>query len=186
MEAEQLESLRYPIGRFELPEVPGMELTEEAIAVIASFPNDLEMAVSVLNDEQLDTPYRPGGWTVRQVVHHVADSHTNAYIRFKWGLTEDVPHIRTYMEDRWAMLADVNGASISPSLNMLHALHAKWVFTLKNINPEQWGRTLFHPGFNKEISLAQLVCQYSWHCRHHLAHVTQLLDRKGWSVMVEE
>ncbi|THD65821.1 putative metal-dependent hydrolase [Robertkochia marina] len=180
MEDQQLEELKYPIGRFALPEAPGKEEIQAAIAVIEVFPSNLEKTVKSLTDEQLDTPYRPGGWTIRQVVHHVADSHTNAYIRFKWGLTEDTPRIRTYKEDRWATLADVDGTPVEPSMTMLRALHAKWVLALKHLNPEQWKRSIFHPGFDKEITLAQLVCQYSWHSRHHLAHVNHLLARKGW------
>lgn len=181
MEEYQLEQLRYPIGRFILPDAPDGNLVKASIEVIEAFPGEIQQCIGALSAEQLDTPYRPEGWTIRQVVHHVVDSHTNAYIRFKWGLTEDVPAIRTYREERWATLADVDGTPLAPSLAMLEALHAKWVLALNKINPEQWRRTIFHPGFNTEISLAQLVCQYSWHCRHHLGHINGLIERKGWT-----
>lgn len=180
MEKEQLEKLQYPIGRFALPMAPGPLQIEKSIARITAFPELLRKEVGSLDNQQLDTVYRPGGWTVRQVIHHVADSHMNGYIRFKWGLTEDLPHIKTYREELWAILPDVMGAPVAISLNLLDALHEKWGWTLKSLNPEQWQRSIFHPGLGKEVTLSQLVCQYAWHCNHHLAHITGLKDRENW------
>ncbi|MBL7472584.1 YfiT family bacillithiol transferase [Robertkochia sediminum] len=181
MEEKQLEGLKYPIGRFSLPETPDQEAIAHSIAIIEGFPTLLGNAVVHLYTSQLETPYRQGGWTVKQLIHHIADSHTNAYVRFKWGLTEDRPQIKVYKQDGWAGLADGKDAPVELSLNMLTALHEKWVYLLKGITPTQWERAIFHPGFGKEISLAQLVCQYAWHCDHHLAHITNLIEREGWS-----
>ena len=180
MEKEQLELLRYPVGRFEFPVDPTSGEISSSVAVIASFPERIAQEVAALSDSRLDTPYRPEGWTLRQVVHHVADSHMNAYIRFKWTLTETTPEIKTYKEEQWARLPDVDGTPVELSLSLLRALHRKWELLLISLDPGQWERTLFHPGFNREITLAQLVCQYSWHCRHHLAHITSLKMRMGW------
>ncbi|WP_224489503.1 YfiT family bacillithiol transferase [Robertkochia flava] len=180
MEKQELELLRYPIGRFVLPGKPSLEDVEKSISIIKAFPELLKGEVEGLDDAQLDTPYRPEGWTLRQVVHHVADSHMNAYIRFKWTLTEDTPEIKTYREGEWAKLPDVNGTPIEMSMSLLEALHRKWVYLLKALNPGQWQLVLYHPGFGKEIILSQLVCQYSWHCMHHLGHIRSLKESNNW------
>lgn len=180
MEEEQLEGLRYPIGRFALPDAPGIAEIRESTATIEEFPARLEKALAALSDVQRDTPYRPGGWTVRQLVHHICDSHTNAYVRFKWGLTEECPKIKVYDQVGWAGLADAKEGPVTLSLNMLTALHEKWTYLLKGMTDAQWQRCIFHPGFGKEVSLSQLACQYAWHCDHHLAHITSLFEREGW------
>ncbi|HEU0014158.1 MAG TPA: bacillithiol transferase BstA [Longimicrobium sp.] len=173
------EDPRYPIGRFDL----GGEYTdarrEEAIGHIAACPHELRAAVQGLKDEQLDTPYREGGWTVRQVIHHVPDSHMNAFIRFKWGLTEDSPPIKTYDEAAWAELGDVPGTPVDVSLALLDNLHARWTVLLRSLTGEQWQRTIQHPEWGR-IRLEQLLGLYSWHSRHHVAHVVALRERMGW------
>jgi hypothetical protein len=167
---------RYPIGKFE----PGPVRLEQWIGEIAAAPEELRKATRGLADEQLDTPYRPGGWTVRQVVHHVPDSHMNAYMRYRLALTEDEPIIKTYDEARWAELPDARTAPIEPSLVLLDALHERWVALLRSLSPEQWLRRFRHP--EREVgSLAQDAGLYAWHGRHHVAHITELRNRMGWS-----
>jgi len=172
------DDLRYPIGRLVRPESLSPEERKKAIATIAATPGKLRAAVEGLSDAQLDTPYRPGGWTVRQVVHHVPDSHANAYVRFKLALTEDEPTIRPYLEDRWAKLPDSAGP-IEVSLDLLERLHERWVGVLAAITPEEWARTYRHPesGVHK---LDALLATYAWHGPHHVAHITSLRQRHGW------
>ncbi len=174
-----LEVLKYPVGRFELsgslPEGGRAVLVESLMTV----PERLVRAVEDLSREQLDTPYREGGWTVRQLVHHVPESHMNAYIRFKWGLTEDSPVIKTYHEDRWADLAEVRSAPITLSLNLLAALHARWDRLLRSMADSDFSRTIQHPEWGT-MDLTTLLRQYEWHGRHHVAHVTRLRERRGW------
>jgi hypothetical protein len=134
-----------------------------------------------LTEAQFDTPYRPGGWTVRQVVHHVPDSHLNAYLRFKLALTEENPTIKPYEEARWAELPDTAGTQIGVSLVMLEALHRRWVNLLRSMSEEQWGRTYFHPDQNKSLRLDGVLAMYSWHGKHHTAHITGLRERMGWT-----
>jgi hypothetical protein len=173
------DDLKYPIGRPELKP----ELTEDeradAIAHIEACPAALRQALAGLRDEQLDTPYRPGGWTVRQVAHHVPDSHMNAYIRFKWALTEDEPAIKAYHEDRWAQLADSGITSIEVSLSLLESLHRRWVDLLRSMPAEDFQRALIHPE-NGRRTLDQMLQTYAWHSAHHVAHVTSLRERMGW------
>ncbi len=179
-ETPDMETLRYPVGRFE----PGPHLDprarERAMENIAATPANLRRAVAGLTPEQLNTPYRPDGWTIRQVVHHVPDSHLNGYMRFKLGLTEEVPTIRTYEEAAWAELPDSFMEDIEVSLALLESLHERWVVLLEALTPEDWHRTVFHPEMNAEISLDALLQLYDWHGRHHVAHITGLRDRKGW------
>ena len=151
------------------------------LAQIEALPRELRDAVAGLSDEQLDTPYRPGGWTLRQVVHHVPDSHLNSYVRFKWALTEDEPAIKTYDEARWADLADYRDLPIEASLEFLELLHRKWVVLLRSLTPEQWSRRFVHPEWGR-IDLATTAGTYAWHGRHHLAHITTTAERFGWSV----
>ena len=174
-----LEQLRYPIGPFQTPEVIDQVLLDQWIATIETFPADLTRLVSPLSDEQLDTPYRPGGWTVRQLIHHVGDSHVNSYVRFKWTLTEDKPVIKAYFEDRWAELPD-SKAAIMPALNFLEALHRKWTILLRSLNEAELNRCFVHPETGAEVTLKKNIGLYDWHCRHHLAHISGLLDREGW------
>ena len=174
-----MEDLRYPIGRFE-PRPFTVAQLEEWILDIKYLPNLLENAVLNLDEHQLETPYRPDGWTVKQVVHHVADSHMNAYIRFKLGLTEINPVIKPYDEAAWALLSDTNNLPINLSLTLLFALHTRWVEVLKHISKAEWDRTVYHPEQKKEITLWNLLGLYSWHGRHHTMHITNLRERNNW------
>jgi uncharacterized damage-inducible protein DinB len=173
------EDLRYPIGRFRRPDRLTPDERRDAIEAIANLPAELRAAVEGLSPEQLDTPYRPGGWTVRQVVHHVPDSHVNAYVRFKLALTEDEPTIRTYQEARWAELPEARTAAPRVSLALLEAVHARWVAALASVGPEVWERTLVHPDSGR-MTVDGLLALYVWHGRHHTAHVTSLRRRMGW------
>jgi len=170
--------LRYPIGNFDRVETLTPDQRREHIQAIADAPARLAAAVSGLKPEQLDTPYRPGGWTVRQVAHHVPDSHMNAYIRFKLALTEDEPTIKPYMEDRWAELAD-SKAPIEPSLALLENLHKRWVLLLRSLTPAEFARKLRHPELGL-LTLDQTLAIYGWHGCHHVAHITSLRERNGW------
>jgi hypothetical protein len=170
--------LRYPIGNFDRVESLTPDQRGEHIEAIAAAPARLSVAVSGLKPEQLDTPYRPGGWTVRQVAHHVPDSHMNAYIRFKLALTEDEPTIKPYREDRWAELADAK-APIEPSLALLENLHKRWVLLLRSLTPRDWARKMRHPELGV-LTLDQTLAIYGWHGRHHVAHITSLRERNGW------
>ena len=171
--------LRYPIGKFERPESLTDDQRRAYITHIEEAPAKMRAAVAGLNDQQLDTPYRPGGWTVRQLVHHVPDSHMNAFIRFKLALTEDIPTIKPYLEARWAELADAK-SPIAPSLDLLDALHKRWVVLLRSLAPADWQREYLHPEHNRKMSLDQTLALYSWHGRHHVAHITALRERNSW------
>lgn len=173
------QDLRYPIGKF----VRGEALTDvqrpALIQQIADAPAHLRAAVKGLTEPQLDTPYRPGGWTVRQVVHHVPDSHLNSYIRFKLAVTEQEPTIRPYEEKIWAELHDARTAPIEISLQLLETLHKRWVIFLQSLTPVDFGRTLNHPE-NGRMNVDDLLRLYAWHGRHHVAHITSLRQRLGW------
>jgi len=180
METATEEDLRYPTGDLVYPERPFTpEERRAGIATIAATPARLRAAVAGLSEAQLDTPYRPGGWTVRQVVHHVPDSHANAYIRFKLALTEDEPTIRPYAEGDWAELPEARTGPLSLSLNLLDALHERWVRMLEALTSEQWARTYRHPESGVH-SLDGLLAVYAWHGPHHVAHITSLRRRQGW------
>ena len=171
--------LRYPVGQFKL-EAPYSDAQRAAmIQDIADLPAKLRDAVTGLDDHQLETPYRDGGWTVRQTVHHVADSHVNSYIRFRFAATEDNPTIMPYPESVWAELPDAKHAPVDVSLKILEGLHYRWVVLLKSFKPEDWNRTLLHPERGK-LDLNTNLALYSWHCKHHVAHITELRKRKGW------
>jgi uncharacterized damage-inducible protein DinB len=170
---------RYPVGPFELPTNFSDADRRSRITDIESLPRKMRDAVKDLSQAQLDTPYREGGWTVRQVVHHVPDSHMNAYCRWKLALTEDVPTIKPYDQAEWAKLPD-SAMATDVSLNLLESVHSRWVTILKAMRPEQWGREFIHPEKGKKMTLDQLLALYSWHSRHHLAHITELKKRKGW------
>jgi uncharacterized damage-inducible protein DinB len=170
--------LRYPIGRFQRRDSVSESERRALLGAIAEAPAKLCAAVAGLGEQQLDTPYRPGGWTVRQVVHHVPDSHMNAFVRFKLALTEDEPTIKTYDEARWAELADAK-APIEPSLALLDNLHKRWIVLLSSLAPSDWPRTLRHPELGV-LTLDGIVQLYAWHGRHHVAHITALRERNGW------
>ena len=174
-----MSDLRYPIGPFKRSGAPTDEEVQQAINHIAEAPAYLRRAVQSLTNEQLNTPYRPGGWTVRQVVHHVPDSHLNSYCRFKLALTEDEPTIKAYHEDRWAELEDSRVTPVEVSLDILEALHTRWVTLLRSMAPSEFERTFRHPELGA-VTLAQNACLYSWHGRHHAAHITALRERMGW------
>lgn len=169
---------RYPIGKFQ-PVEYSEQHREEWLRDILFLPRQLEMAILNLDEAQLDTPYREGGWSVRQLIHHVADSHMNAYIRFKLALTEDNPTIKPYDEAKWAELSD-SKLAINISLTLLHALHNRWYDLLKHMGPEDFNRTVYHPEHKKEQSLWFLLGLYAWHGYHHTKHITVLREKMGW------
>ena len=170
---------RYPIGDFEMPASVTPALRQEAIHKIAETPAKFRAAVKGLSEPQLDTPYRGGGWTVRQVVHHMPDSHMNAYVRFKLALTESVPTIKPYAEDKWAELADSRSTPIETSLVLLESLHSRWVLLLRSLKPEDFSRKLVHPD-RGERNIDWLLFVYGWHGPHHTAHITELRKAKDW------
>ncbi|HUX33737.1 MAG TPA: putative metal-dependent hydrolase [Gemmatimonadaceae bacterium] len=175
------QDLRYPIGRFQRPAAVTAAERAAFIEAIAATPAALREAVRGLDDAQLDTPYRPDGWTVRQVVHHLADSHLNAYARLKLALTEMEPTIKPYDEAKWAALPDSRSPLVAESLALLDALHARWVFLLRAMTPADFGRTLVHPEHpGSPMTLDVLLAIYAWHGRHHVAHITALRERIGW------
>ena len=171
--------LRYPVGRFKFPEVVRSDDRVKFIDQIVEAPAKLRAVVAALSDQQLDTPYRPGGWTVRQVVHHVPDSHLNSYVRFRLALTEAEPAIKAYHEDRWAELPDARTAPVEISLALLESLHRRWVTLLRSLNEQDWKRTFRHPELGL-LSLEKNAALYSWHGRHHVAHIAGLRERMGW------
>jgi hypothetical protein len=171
--------LRYPIGPFHYDGPLADEPRQHLIEQIEAAPARLRAAVEGLSPQQLETPYRPGGWTVRQVVHHLPDSHLNGYIRFRLALTEDEPTIKPYHEERWAALHDARQAPIDSSLVLLEALHQRWVLLLRALTAPDWARTFIHPEFGA-VSLDMHVSTYAWHGRHHVAHITSLRERMGW------
>jgi len=170
---------RYPLGKYE-PQPFSEKQKLQWLNDIRVLPNALEGSIQNLDEAQLNTPYREGGWRVTQLVHHVADSHINAYCRFKLGLTEDNPAIRPYEEKLWAELNDVEAIPINVSLTLLHALHARWYAAIKDLREEDWNRTVLHPEHNKTMTLWHLLGMYSWHGKHHVAHVTELRGNRGW------
>jgi len=173
------EDLRYPIGKY-VAQPFSNERKEQWLLDLKFLPDEMEIAIQNLDATQLHTPYREGGWTVTQLVHHVADSHINAYVRFKLGLTEHNPPIKPYEEKDWVKLNDVETVPINVSLTLLHALHQRWVATIKDISEEQWERTVFHPEHKRELSLWYLLGMYAWHGKHHVKHITGLRERNGW------
>ena len=176
---DNLEKLKYPIGQFQFQGSPGRETVEEWIQEIGELPQNLRNAVDELSEEQLDTQYRPQGWTVRQVVHHIGDSHLNSYIRFKWALTEERPVIKAYYEDRWAELPDYTFLSIADSLDFIEILHRKWVILLRALSEKQLEREFIHPDTGEAITLRRNIGIYAWHGRHHVAHITCLREKKN-------
>jgi hypothetical protein len=176
---KDLEQLKYPIGKFKSEpctedEYPGL------IENLAALPGKIRDAVNGLNDVQLDTPYRDGGWTLRQVVHHLPDSHMNAYIRFKLALTEDNPTIRIYHEDRWAECEEAHYGAVHDSLDLLDSLHRRWTAFLRTFKNSDFSRTYYHPEHKKNFVLAEVLAMYVWHGEHHLAHITETRKARGW------
>jgi len=171
--------LRFPIGKFHFDGPLTQEQQKSALEDIANTPANLRAAISGLSQQQIETPYRPEGWTVRQVVHHVPDSHMNAYVRFKLALTEEDPTIKPYAEDRWAQLADTKGTPLEVSLTLLDSLHDRWVRLLRSLTPADWKRSFRHPELGA-MTLERTLALYSWHGRHHVAHITALRSREGW------
>jgi len=171
--------LRYPVGPFEFAGTLSDEQRQDLIDQIAAAPAKMRAAVEGLSDEQLNTPYRPEGWTVRQVVHHVPDSHLNSYIRFKLALTEEHPTIKAYDENVWANLDDARSAPINVSLDLLEALHLRWVLFLRSLKGGDFQRTFNHSEIGS-VSVDKNIALYAWHGRHHVAHITSLRERMGW------
>ena len=180
MEASESDSLRYPIGKFQKPNSITQEHIWDWIRQLDELPDRFKEITARLSEQQLETPYRPGGWTVRQLIHHVADSHHNSYIRFKWALTEDTPVIKPYFEKEWANLFDSRSAPIELSLNHLKAVHAKLVYLLKGLSHADLKRTFQHPDDEDTTTLEENIGRYAWHGNHHFTHIERLLLREGW------
>jgi hypothetical protein len=173
------EDLRYPIGNFSFPKSVTPDQLRIWIHEIEAHPAAFRQAVQGLSDAQLDTPYRPDGWTVRQVAHHLPDSHMNAYVRYKLALTEDEPTIRPYDQERWAELPDANSGPIEPSLVLLEQLHTRWIRLLRALEPTDFDRRFKHPEIGV-LTVGALTALYAWHGKHHTAHVTELRQRMAW------
>jgi len=173
-------TVQYPIGKVQFVEYSEKE-KEARLADILFLPKMLEYAVLNLNEAQLQTPYREGGWTVNQLVHHVADSHMNAFIRCKLALTEENPTIKPYDQDAWVSREDVSQVPMNISITLLHALHHRWYELLKSLTEQEWKRTVYHPEQQREISIWNILLIYAWHGKHHAAHVTNLREEKGWN-----
>jgi hypothetical protein len=180
MTPEALENLKFPIGKYRKVESLSSEIIQDYILDIAAFPARLRQEVAHLDEAQLDTPYRPEGWTIRQVVHHCADSHINSVIRFKLALTEENPTIKPYHEERWAELADGKAMPIEPSLIILQGLHERWVTLLQSLSESDLKKTFIHPEHGKSFRLDETIGIYAWHGNHHLAHITSLKSRMQW------
>jgi hypothetical protein len=170
------EQLKYPIGKFIVPVTYTNEDIRGWINDIKELPGKLRQTIITLNETQLDTPYRPGGWTLRQVVHHVADSHLNAMIRFKWALTEDQPTIKAYKQSDWALLPDYR-LPVEPSLKLLEGLHQRLVALFESFTEDDWDRSFIHPETGATITLKRNLALYAWHSKHHLAHITETMKR---------
>lgn len=170
---------RYPIGKYE-PVPFSQEQKQKWLLDLKFLPEDLERSILNLDEAQLDTPYRADGWTVKQLVHHVADSHMNAYTRFKLGLTEDTPTIKPYQEKEWANMPDVYSVPINISLTLLHALHQRWHAAIIDLSDEEWQKEVVHPEQGRKMSLWLLLGLYAWHGKHHVAHITTLRANMNW------
>ncbi|WP_420387660.1 YfiT family bacillithiol transferase [Roseivirga sp.] len=173
-------NLSFPIGPFKAPEVISQEVLAGWIQEIDEVPYRYRQAVQSLTDEQLDTPYRPDGWTVRQVIHHVPDSHLNSYIRFHWALTEDQPTIKAYDEKAWAELSYQQEVPVRVSLGLLESIHARWVILLRQMTEADLEKAFIHPESKAVLQLKTVIGMYAWHGEHHLQHILQLKERKGW------
>ncbi|MFT3795189.1 YfiT family bacillithiol transferase [Flavobacterium sp.] len=181
MTQTELEKLQYPIGKFVKPEAITSEILEKCIAEIAAFPQKLRDETEQLDESQLETPYRPDGWTIRQLIHHCADSHMNCLIRIKWALTEDQPTIKFYHEDLWGNGIDNRSMPIEPTLQLLDGLHHRLAFIMSHLSETELGKSFVHPEHGKVFELREIICTYAWHGNHHLAHITSLKSAKGWN-----
>lgn len=170
---------RYPIGKYQ-PQPFSEQQLKDWLNDIKFLPTTLEQAVQDLDEHQFNTPYRDGGWKIKQLIHHIADSHINAYMRFKLGITEDAPQIKPYLEKLWAETGDVYNTPPNISITLLHALHARWYEAMKDFKKEDWDRTIYHPEHKREITLWHLLGMYSWHGRHHVAHITTARTNNNW------
>lgn len=179
MDQEQEEFLKYPTGKFVQAAQYSSADLKENLSTLLALADKLDDAIKGLNDTQLNTAYRVGGWTIRQVIHHLADSHLNAYIRTKWILTEDRPVIKAYNEKDWAITPE-NEEPPMLSISLIRALHLKWVNLIRKIPFEDLSRVLIHPAYNREMNLERMIQMYAWHSNHHLAHITNLRKRSGW------
>ncbi|MEK8132239.1 YfiT family bacillithiol transferase [Paenibacillus filicis] len=173
-----MEALQFPIGRFQAPVQPDLDEIKGWIEDIRALPKDLRTELSKAAADKIDLPYRPGGWTVRQVVHHLADSHMNSFVRFKLALTEELPTIKPYREESWAELPDTLQAPVELSLGLLDQLHARWTLLLESLTPEELSRAFLHPD-SGTVTLAQAIGTYAWHGRHHLAHIRLVTQTQG-------
>jgi DinB superfamily len=174
-----MDDLRYPVGKFDFPKSVSAQDLTEFIDQIAETPSRMRAALAGLSESQLDTPYRPEGWTLRQLAHHVPDSHMNSYVRYRLALTEDEPVVKPYDESRWAELPDARSMPVEPSLLLLEYLHARWVPLLRSLSASEWKRNFRHPDLGL-VSLEKNAALYAWHGRHHVAHITALRERMGW------
>lgn len=174
------EHIVYPIGRHIIPDVYRPEMQREWISIIEAAPSWLDPCIENLDEEQLKTPYRPGGWNITQIIHHLADSHMNAYIRLKLALTEDNPIVKPYNETLWGDLPDVDTVPANVSITLLHALHRRWGAALRSMEPQDWERTFFHPERNESIAIWEMTDIYAWHSRHHMEQIRGLRDRMNW------
>ncbi|RNL50593.1 YfiT family bacillithiol transferase [Pedobacter jejuensis] len=173
-----LEQLKYPIGQFIMPAKFDEQQAKIWISEIENLPNQIKMATENLTEEELNQTYRPNGWTLRQVVHHIPDSHMNAYIRFKQAITEDIPVIRPYFEERWAETEEAKNGDIQMSIALLASLHQRWVAFLKTLKIGDYQRKYIHPAQNKELTLANMLGMYAWHGKHHLAHIVNTISQQ--------
>lgn len=181
MTTAEIDELRYPIGKLKMPEQITAREINKWINDISELPEKLKASVKNLSKEQLDTPYRPEGWTLKQLIHHIADSHMSALLRFKWALTENGPTIKAYDEKSFADLYDSKFAPVDISLDFISALHSKWVILLENMSVTDFEKTFVHPETGYRYTLKESLANYSWHGRHHFAHLDNLLKRKGWN-----
>ena len=177
---EPTDALRYPIGPWQPPASFNPEALPAAIDALAALPAWLDHCMENLDEAQLHTPYRPGGWTINQIIHHLADSHMNAFIRTKLALTEDDPVIKPYDQDRWAMLPDVQHEPANVSITLLHALHRRWTGLLRGLTDADWQRAFFHPEQGRPVALWEMSLHYAWHSRHHMEQIRRLRQRMNW------
>ena len=177
---DALELLRYPIGRHTAPETFDPQAVSGWISRLEALPAWLDVCIENLDAPQLETPYRPGGWTIIQTIHHLADSHINAFVRVKLTITEDVPTIKPYDEAAWANTPEIDAVPVNMSITLLHALHRRWAALLRSLTAAQWQRTFYHPEQQKEISLWQLTAMYAWHGEHHMMQIRRLRERMDW------
>lgn len=174
------DKLKYPIGPFIVPKKISTAMLRSSMDTIEDFPYEIEKVIEGLTDKQLDTVYRPGGWTIRQVIHHLADSHMNAYIRFKLALTENTPIVKPYLQDYWAMLPDGKKLPVEISIQLLKGVHTRWMYMLHLMPLNEFDRSFYHPEKHRTVSIKEALLSYAWHGAHHLAHIIELKKRKGW------